>query len=211
MRFRLVLLAGLLGFAFAAGVVAKPTLALLRTGNPADHPSHQMRLDQFRHLNGHASQIVMLGDSHIQNGEWAEWLDLSVANRGIGQNTTFDVLARLDAVPDSELAVLLIGSNDLERGEAPQQVAERIRRIVEALGRPVLVLSVPPRSGRPNAQTNELNCLNKRHCEAGHCKYVDLHPAIAPTGDLDSALTRDGVHLNGEGYERVVSILRSAL
>lgn len=216
MRFRLVLLAALLGFTFAAGVIAKPTLARFRNGNPADHPSHQMRLDQFRHLNGHARHVVMLGDSHIQNGEWAEWLDLGVANRGIGQNTTVDVLNRLGSVPASDVAVLLIGSNDLKAGEDPVRTAARTAEIVAALGRTVILLSVPPRNDADPAAFAQLNALNEKGCRSrprrgGACRYLDVNRFLTEGDRLAPSLTLDGVHLNGEGYRRIAEALRPAL
>ncbi len=109
----------------------------------------------------------MLGDSHIQNGEWAEWLQLDVANRGIGQNTTVDVLNRLDSVPASDVVVLMIGSNDLKAGEEPARTAARTAEIVAALDRRVILLSVPPRNDADPAPFSQLNALNEKHCRGG--------------------------------------------
>lgn len=199
------------GAAFLAGVAAKPLLARAVRGDPADHPSHLMRLDQFRALQASTPTVVMLGDSLIENGEWAEWLGPGVINRGIGQNTTRDVLVRLDAVPRSPVAVLMIGSNDIEAGAEPDEVSSRTATIIERLARKVLLVSVLPRSGQRNDQTERLNALNEELCEKGHCTYVDLYPPLAPSGELDPSLTRDGVHLNGEGYRRwAIALTRSA-
>ncbi|QBQ49101.1 SGNH/GDSL hydrolase family protein [Brevundimonas naejangsanensis] len=211
MRLRFIIWLAVIGFAFSAGVIAKPTLARLRNGNPADHPSHQMRLDQFKRLTGDAGRVVMLGDSHIQNGEWAEWLQLDVANRGIGQNTTVDVLNRLDSVPASDVVVLLIGSNDLKAGEEPARTAARTAEIVAALDRRVILLSVPPRNDADPAPFSQLNALNEKHCRGGACRYLDVNRALLERGRLPASLTLDGVHLNGEGYRRIADALRPAL
>lgn len=198
------------GAAFLAGVAAKPLLARAVRGDPADHPSHLMRLDQFRHLNIRPADVVVIGDSYVEQGQWSEWLGPGAVNRGIGQNTTSDVLARLDAVPSSQSAILMIGSNDLERGDSPALVARRTALIIARLERPVYLISVLPRMSRDSASTLDLNRLNRAHCEAGHCRYIDAIPRLAPTGELSKDLTLDGVHLNGEGYARLTSAIRSA-
>lgn len=199
------------GAAFLAGVAAKPLLARAVRGDPADHPSHQMRLDQFRHLNTRPADIVVIGDSHAENGEWSEWLGPGVVNRGIGQNTTSDVLARMNAIPPSRSAVLIIGSNDLQRGDSPTIIAQRTARIIEELKRPIRLVSVWPGAGQDNGPAMSLNRLNRAHCEAGHCQYIDAIPLLAPEGGLRESLTLDGAHLNGEGYARLVTVIRSAL
>lgn len=208
---RTIVLAALLSAAFFSGVIAKPALARLKNGESADHPSHQMRLDQFRRLQASPAKVVMLGDSFVENGEWSEWLGPGVVNRGIGQNTTDDIIDRLSYVPLSETAVLMIGSNDLARGDTPAEVAERTQKIVSLLGRQVIVLAVLPRLGKDNAPVNALNRLNADHCATGRCTFVDVRPALTLSGDLNPAMTLDGIHLNGEGYARLAGDVRAAL
>lgn len=207
---RYVIVVGLLAVAFVAGAVAKPVLLRLKNGRPADHPSHQMRLDQFRQLQ-RSLRIVMVGDSHIQNGEWSEWLGEVVANRGVGQNTAADVMKRLDHIPRSEIAVVLLGSNDLERGASPEATADLTSTILSRLDRRIILLSVPPRANGDPSATIELNRLNKAACAPPACTYVDLSPELTKNGTLDPALTLDGVHLTGEGYRRIVAAIKPAL
>jgi hypothetical protein len=54
------------------------------------------RRSQLEALRGRRAEVVMLGDSLTNFGEWGELLDRpGAANRGIGMDTTEDVLARL--------------------------------------------------------------------------------------------------------------------
>lgn len=206
-----ILLASL---AFIVGVAVRPALGRWMNGPSSNHPTHQARLDQFKILT-QPIDIVVLGDSLVEQGGWSELLAAEraagVANRGIGQNTTTDVLNRLDAVPRSRVVALMIGRNDIEAGTPPGTIAANTREIVRRLRAPVLLHSVLPKVGENSAAAGEVNALNRKLCATGACTYVDLFPALAPHGDLDPALTRDGTHLNGEGYRRWVGVLEPML
>src|SRR5262249_30423801 len=87
-------------------------------------------------LRGQPADIVMLGDSLTHFGEWGELLDRPrVANRGVGMDTTRDVLDRIDAVTALRPRVLflMIGINDLLDGSRAPDVAARTEHIVAAI------------------------------------------------------------------------------
>jgi len=157
--------------------------------------------------------VVMLGDSLTANAEWSELLRPDIANRGISNDTTLGLLKRLDvSTPASTRQVfLMIGINDLALyRNPPETVAANTRRIVERLkGRQVFVQSVlPGRAAGLNRAVATVNRLNKAYCATGACAYVDLTPAVAPTGILDEDMSFDGRHLRGEGYRRWADLIR---
>ena len=152
-----------------------------------------------------ATMEVFLGDSVTDFGEWSELLGRPVANRGIAGDTTEDVLARLPAV----LAVrprqvyLMIGINDLLRGDPVDQVAARHADIVARLraggiDRVVVqaLLPINPGLARVSLDNPTIAAFNAKLPGA-----VDVATGLRnPAGELDARFTLDGLHLNGPGY-----------
>jgi lysophospholipase L1-like esterase len=162
-----------------------------------------------------AEALVMLGDSLTDWGDWGELLGRGdVVNLGIAGDTTGDVLARLDeveAVRPKKIFVM-VGVNDLLRGESVGAVEARYEQILEGIRRlcpeaAVTVQSVLPVHERKmegalkNATVDDLNrrlrALAGKHTVA----YVDVGAKLADgRGDLDARYTVDGLHLNDAGY-----------
>jgi lysophospholipase L1-like esterase len=176
------------------------------------------RLSQLRTLNTRAD-VVMVGDSQIARGEWSELLTgVRVVNRGIGRDTTDKLLERLDTVTSTgaQKAILLIGINDLIRGDAVDAVASRYKRIVgnlKSAGMGVVVISVLPVRGKHAAHNRRIVDLNLAIaivCMSDACEYVDAHARMAADDLLSEELTTDGLHLNGAGYVQLAEIIRRA-
>ena len=83
-------------------------------------PAHyEQRQTLFERLAVSKESTVMLGDSMILYNEWAEEFPVDpVLNRGIGGDTTFGLLKRLDTITSSQpkRIVLMIGINDIAIG-----------------------------------------------------------------------------------------------
>ena len=98
--------------------------------------------------------VVFLGDSITQG--WHSlanaFPNLKVVNRGIGGDTTRGVLYRLKADVlnlDPKAIVLLIGINDVGLGAKPEDVADNIETILQAIKKfnpnlPVIVCQIMP-------------------------------------------------------------------
>lgn len=206
------LLAGLLlshlGASRAAGSLLKQALGRQTSFLlPPDASARQLRQDRaaFFRASPARADVVMLGDSHSENGPWSELLPGAVVlNRGIGWDTSQDLLDRLDEVIARKPATvfLLIGIVDLRYGQDPEAVAVRIQAIASRLreaGIRTHVQSVLPVAARLREPTNErVQRLNDRlRADSG---FVDLHPALVKDGALDPSLTHDGVHLTPAAY-----------
>lgn len=158
------------------------------------------------------SDVVMIGDSITQGGEWAEQFPgVRIANRGIGSDTTTGMLARIDSILSLQprKALILAGVNDLANKEiSDQDLLKNYHTLIRQLrqsGAKVVVQSTLLVSKQPlkddiNPRIQALNASLQRHCEAGHCTFEDLNDDLAPAGMLDSSVTWDGIHLNGKGY-----------
>ncbi len=164
----------------------------------------QRRLASFR-ADSTRADIVLLGDSHIENGDWVSLLaGRNVLNRGIGWDTTQDVLDRLDEVIARKPRIVLIqiGIVDLRYGRDPASVALNIRAIAgklrEAGIRPY-VHSVLPVAARLRETTNaRVRAVN--NALRAEPDFVDLHPILVNDGALPPPFTTDGVHLSGPAY-----------
>lgn len=176
----------------------------LQPPDPASARWRRERLAFFRASPARA-EVVMLGDSHSENGPWSELFpDHAVLNRGIGWDTSQDVLDRLDEViaRKPRTVFLLIGVVDLRYGIDPQQVAGNIEAIAARLrqaGIRTVVQSVLPLAPQLREPTNNrVRVLNERLRRDPD--FLDLHPVLAKDGALNPDLTHDGVHLLPPAY-----------
>lgn len=187
---------------------------------------YQARYDLFRKLTDKKVDIVFLGNSITERGDWHELLPgKRVANRGIGGDNSFGVLARLDALiaqRPSQL-FLMIGINDLGRGLPVDVIVNNYRRILDRLrsglpGAKIYVQSTLPLNEAllkydylkgKNARVKQLNEeLVKLAAGYGHT-FVNLHEVMADAkGELKAEYTMDGIHLNTDAYLAWVDYLK---
>lgn len=156
--------------------------------------------------------IAIIGDSHIEAGPWEKLIGPDFSNYGIGGDTTIGVINRLDEI-GGKRAVLLIGVNDILRGELAPEVATNIAIIVERLQRPVLLISLIPVKGtlaKHNSTLKQLNALIRMNCNPQNCAFLDIWPAMEVNGTLNPEFAEDDVHLNIEGYRIVAKLITAA-
>jgi lysophospholipase L1-like esterase len=171
--------------------------------------------------------VVVLGDSLTDRGEWWELLDRPVANRGIGGDTVADVRARLGDVVALQPRVLfvLVGMNDLLDGASPELlsmahaalVAElrarlpHTRIVIESL-LPIRDELLAAESSLTTATVRRANELLQRGAAAAGAQWLDVHAALADaTGQLDARYSDDGLHLSAAGYRVWAAALQRSL
>lgn len=187
---------------------------------------YKQRLAFFRQMPDEKNEIIFLGNSITEAGEWQELVPRkNVKNRGISGDVTYGVLARLDEVLSAKPAkiFLLIGINDLKRGIPVDTVARNYQRIVETIKRvsPKTVLyiqSVLPVNESMISEgykkiTNALvRSLNEKLAVLAlqfRCPYVNIHDVMKDAnGQLAKELTTDGIHLWPSAYIRWVNYLK---
>jgi lysophospholipase L1-like esterase len=164
-----------------------------------------------------ADDIVMLGDSITEGGEWNELFPgVQIRNRGIGGDTTTGVLARLQSIIDGKPAALFlkIGTNDFERVSERQVSYQQYRDIVTRVkaGSPstdIYLQSVLPRAEEMREDVEAYNREIQAIASELGVTYIDLYPAfLAQDGSLQDELTYDELHLNGAGYKLWQSLLQ---
>lgn len=191
---------------------------------------YYQRATLFEALPTSKSDIIFLGNSITNGGEWAELLGNQHAkNRGISGDTTQGVLDRLSTVTKGKPAkiFLLIGTNDLSRGKSVDEIAKNVEKIVERVKResPTTklyvqsVFPVNPKfnkfSGHMGRQKNipALNAKIKAVAARHGVTYIDVYKSlVTPSTDvMNPEYTNDGLHLLGKGYLKWVEVLKPYL
>jgi len=184
------------------------------------------KTSQFRTLPNPEGEICFLGDSITDGCEWRELIgDDRVTNRGIGGDTAWGLMARIDEVTEGQPAkiFLLIGTNDLAwGGKKVPEVRAQIAKVLDSIKRDspktvVYLQSVlPVVEGKVGKFSNEniepMNVeLEKLAGEKG-VNWLNIAPWFKDdSGQLKAAYTEDGLHLTGEAYYQWLSIIRGYL
>ena len=127
-------------------VAAVATAAIAATGSLRAEPSakagrhmsyYEVRRGLFALSKIKTAPIVMLGNSLTEAGPWTDLTGcLSIANRGIGGDTTAKLRDRLDEVValQPRAIFLMIGVNDITLGVPGETTAGNLRAILDRLG-----------------------------------------------------------------------------
>ena len=191
---------------------------------------YYQRATLFEVLPTSKSDIIFLGNSITNGGEWAELLrNPHAKNRGISGDTTQGVLDRLSTITKGKPSkiFLLIGTNDLSRGKSVDEVAKNVEKIVERVKREspktkLYVQSVFPVNpkfnkflGHMNRQKDiaALNAKIKAVVARHGVTYIDVYKSLViPSTDvMNPEYTNDGLHLLGKGYLKWVDVLKPYL
>ena len=146
---------------------------------------YYQRATLFEELPVTSKDIIFLGNSITNGGEWSELLNNKhVKNRGISGDICMGVYDRLDAILKGKPAkiFLLIGINDVSRGTSADTIVNRIG-MIEGL----------------------MYLADKENVT-----YIDLysHFVDEKTGKMNIEYTNDGLHLLGKGYLKWVDIVK---
>ena len=191
---------------------------------------YDQRKSLFELLPETKNEVIFLGNSITDGGEWCELLQNPHAkNRGISGDTSEGVLFRLYQVTRAQPAkvFLLIGINDLSKNVAPDTVYVHICRIVSSIRTKspktkVYVQSIFPVNntfptfGSHTSRTPQVKELNERLktiCPKLGATYVDVFSELKNPNDdlLNPMYTNDGLHLLGEGYKVWMKVIQPYL
>ncbi|USR90400.1 GDSL-type esterase/lipase family protein [Phormidium yuhuli AB48] len=232
-----------------ATVEPSPTPTPTPTPVPSPEPrveelspsTYQERVERLREeveaiaANAPERLYVLAGDSiTLSFPEELLPLDVTWLNQGIsgeGSQGLYERLPLLDGTRPDRIFIM-IGINDLLRGEDDETILENHRRIIKDIlwihpNTEVVVQSILPHSGEkatwegreklrevPNQRIERLNQRLAAIAQVEGATYLNLYPLfVDETGYLNPALTTDGLHLNEQGYElwRIALILANTL
>jgi lysophospholipase L1-like esterase len=180
---------------------------------------YHQRVSHFRTLPKTNGDIIFIGNSITDGGEWGELFnDTRVKNRGISGDITAGVLNRIDEVAKRRPAkvFLLIGVNDIARNLVPDSIVKNILWIAAYLKQEspstlLFVQSILPVNdafGKFGGHTSkverikEVNARLKEQAKNQGYNFLDLYSSFTDErGKLKKELTNDGLHLKGQGYQ----------
>lgn len=187
---------------------------------------YQARFELFNKLTDKNVDIVFLGNSITERGDWHELIPgKKIANRGIGGDNSFGILARLDGIVSQQPSkiFMMVGINDLGRGLPVDVIVNNYRRIINRfrtnLPKTKLYLqSVLPLNDAmlkydylkgKNVKVKELNEEIQKLAMQYGLTYINLHEVMADTqGELKKEYTMDGIHLKTDAYLTWVAYLK---
>lgn len=230
---------------FILGVFARPTLSRIKANiaTKAFHIQHtsadysSIRISVFDQIPLHTNDIVFLGDSIFNFGEWQELMNDPLAkNRAINGDNTSTILNRLDQIISGRPAhiVLLCGINNFQ-GRIPfEQTTNEYAQIVDRLlsaspkTQVWLLPAFPVRSelyhrwitpsfpGIHMPEQIEVERLNHfiqqlTAKDEIRVHYVPIPGVLDKSGHLADDFTLDGLHLNGRGLSEVAKDVKAAM
>jgi lysophospholipase L1-like esterase len=172
----------------------------------------------FRLLPNEPNEIIFLGNSITDIGEWTEiWQNLKVKNRGISGDNTFGVLSRLDEVLASkpDKVFIMIGINDIARNIPDSVILANYHKMIERIQSAspktkIIIQSILPTNNNFTQFKNHqnkaahiafVNEALKVLCNDKGLSYLNLHDSfLDENAKLNALYTNDGLHINGYGY-----------
>ena len=137
------------------------------------------------------------------------WVDILAAETGwtishMGQNGREISSAALDFSADTELLIVMLGTNDLLQGRSPEQAAEKLERFLAAvpLDRSKILLIAPPPVALGEWVSSQQLIDNSRTF-ARLCQALAERLVIrfSDAGKWNIPLAYDGVHFTEQGHK----------
>lgn len=182
-----------------------------------------VKLSNYHSLNKEDRQkIVLLGDSITQYNDWSEILNNNnIINRGIEGNKTSDVINRLNDITSIKpnKIFIMMGINDLLNNISQSTIINNYQNVISniKLDSPdtlIYVESVLPINTSIKKTTLTQNSIDKFNSELRklatkeNVKFINVYPLFNIDGNLPKNMTVDGLHLNGNGYQKLISYLK---
>ncbi|MGL5317940.1 MAG: GDSL-type esterase/lipase family protein, partial [Bacteroidales bacterium] len=182
-----------------------------------DDQMKEQRRDFFRTMPISSSDIVFIGNSITNGGEWQEFFpELNIINRGISGDRTTHTLNQLQPILEGkpQKVFIKIGTNDGPSDTNNPGIASRIAQIIDSFlikspDTKVYIQSVLPRNG--NQSIRDLNSRIQSVCETKGVTYLNVYSELknADSTSLNANYHNDGLHLLGSGYSKWARFLKT--
>jgi len=172
--------------------------------------------------------VLLVGSSTFKRWTNAvtDLAPLPVTNRAFGGSQTSHQLMFFEQVVPPcrpQLIVWYCGSNDIKGKKDPKEVLVRTEEWLNKVKKldpsiQVLLVSIHrcPQK-RKDGQIEGVDAVNRGYQELSKKRkgvfYVDVNPALesATGGSKDDLYVADGLHLNVEGYQQMITLLKPAI
>ena len=139
----------------------------------------------------------------------SRWVDILAAETGwtvrnMGQNGR-EIPPSAPGFPtDTDLLIIMLGTNDLLQGRSPEQAAERLERFLAGITLDrsrILLIAPPPVALGEWVPSPQL--IDDSHAFAQLCQALAERMSVrfADAGTWDIPLTYDGVHFTEQGHK----------
>jgi lysophospholipase L1-like esterase len=196
------------------GVEYIKTKYIHKSANQSINPGYyKTRVSIFESLPHHNKEIIFIGDSHIQYGEWNDLFENKIIhNRGIAGDDIQGVLLRIneELISKPSKIFIMIGINNLLNNNSTDQkiIRDYELLIAKIKGKSpdtrIYIHSILPTYGQVSTFNSHVSILNKelqRVSKKYHTTYINLYDSFLNTnGELYTKYSSDGTHLNGKGY-----------
>ncbi|KAA6332708.1 hypothetical protein EZS27_018819, partial [termite gut metagenome] len=184
-------------------------------------PHYYDRIEEFRKETPvNNKDIVFLGNSLIENGNWSELLHKNlIRNRGIIGDEAMGIYDRLyQILPGKPKKIFLqTGANDVSHDLSTDTIVHRITMIIDKIRTESPETKLYLQSMLPinesfgkykklTGKTDMIPAINSRLqsiAETKEIPFINLYPLFIEPGTniLRKDLTSDGLHLEESGYE----------
>ena len=164
--------------------------------------------------------IIFLGDSLTSRGKWKyRFPSIKAVNKGIGGNTTADILARLNKIIilNPKKIFLMVGANDLTKNVKKSTTINNYEVIIKILknkipNTQIYIQSVLPMNSKLMKVSNQdiliLNHEIKKLADKYKIYYININSYLIEDNQLPTRYSVDGIHLNDKGYKVWVNIIK---
>ena len=149
----------------------------------------------------------------------SRWVDILAVETGwsvcnMGQNGREIPSAAPAFSADTDLLIVMLGTNDLLQGRSPEQAAERLERFLSGipLDRSNILVIAPPPVKR-GAWVPSQQLIDDSHAFARLCQALAEHlgTRFTDAGKWDIPLAYDGVHFTEQGHRAFAAKLLEEL
>ena len=139
----------------------------------------------------------------------SRWVDILAAETGwtvcnMGQNGR-EIPSAASAFPDdTDLLIIMLGTNDLLQGRSPEQAAERLEQFLVAVPlKPsrILLIAPPPMALGEWVPSHQLIDDSRTFALLCQALAKQLGIGFADAGRWDISLAYDGVHFTEQGHK----------
>lgn len=177
------------------------------------NPNYESFMNLFKTYKTQQADIVLLGNSITQGGNWNELLGRSnIANRGIPGDVLEGFLARIDGVLKlrPKICIIMGGINDIYAWIPVEDTYKNYLKVIRKLKtksiKPIIVSTLYAAksyhsSEERNKEVTKLNEKLEKYAEKYNYEYIDLNKYLSKDDYLREDVTFDGIHLNWLGYK----------
>ncbi len=175
-------------------------------------------------------KVICFGDSNTYGYDprsWvggrydadSRWVDILASETGwtvqnMGVNGREIPLTAPDMPTDTDLLIVMLGSNDLLQGCSPEEAAGKLKCFLSGLSLPrdnILLIAPPPMSRGEWVPNRQLIDDSRTFAQCCQSLVGRLGIRFADAGDWDIPMAYDGVHFTEQGHRTFAAGLLEAL